>query len=137
MLRYVNGARGLIWSSPVSPGNENALRVRVCGSKGGLEFHQVNPNQLGFTPLGQARRVITRGGSASGAAASRAARIPAGHPEGYLEAFAQIYKDFTEQLHARLQGRVADPQGCRLPGAGCRVPGARGVLPSSTLAEPS
>jgi len=115
LLRYTNGARGMLWSSQVAPGNENALRVRVYGSKAGLDFHQENPNQLWFTPLGQAPRLITRGGSASGAAASRAARIPAGHPEGYLEGFAQLYKDVAEQLHARLQGRAPDPQACWVP----------------------
>jgi predicted dehydrogenase len=115
MLRYVNGARGMLWSSQVAPGNENALRVRIYGSKAGLDFHQENPNQLGFTPLGQSKRLITRGGSASGAAASRATRIPAGHPEGYLEGFAQLYKDIAEQLHARLQGRSADPQASWVP----------------------
>lgn len=115
LLRYGNGARGMLWSSQVAPGNENALRVRIYGSKAGLDFWQENPNQLWFTPLGQAPRLITRGGSASGAAAGRATRIPAGHPEGYLEGFAQLYKDVAEQLQARLQGRTPDPQACWVP----------------------
>jgi predicted dehydrogenase len=115
LLRYTNGARGMLWSSQVAPGNENALRVRIYGSKGGLDFRQEQPNQLWFSPLGQAPRLITRGSSASGAAAGRATRIPAGHPEGYLEGFAQLYKDVAEQLHARLQGRAPDPQACWVP----------------------
>ncbi len=112
LLRYSNGARGMLWSSQVAPGNENALRVRIYGSKAGLDFSQENPNQLWFTPLGHTPRLITRGGSGSGAAATRATRIPAGHPEGYLEGFAQLYKDIAEQLHARLQGRAPEHACC-------------------------
>jgi predicted dehydrogenase len=134
LLRYTNGARGMLWSSQVAPGNENALRVRVYGSKGGLDFRQEQPNQLWFTPLGQAPQLITRGGSASGAAAGRATRIPAGHPEGYLEGFAQIYKDVAEQLHARLQGRPADPQACWVPTV---EDGVRGVKFIEAVVESS
>jgi predicted dehydrogenase len=115
MLRYANGARGMLWSSQVAPGNENNLKVRIYGSKAGLEFHQENPNQLWFTPLGEAPRLITRAGPAVGAAASHATRIPAGHPEGYLEGFAQLYRDVAEQLHARWQGRSPDPLACSVP----------------------
>jgi predicted dehydrogenase len=115
MLRYANGARGMLWSSQVAPGNENNLKVRIYGSKAGLEFHQENPNQLWFTPLGEAPRLLTRAGAAAGPAAAHASRIPAGHPEGYLEGFAQLYRDVAEQLHARWQGRPADPLACTVP----------------------
>lgn len=116
LLRYSNGAKGMLWSSQVAPGNENALRVRVYGSKAGLSFSQENPNRLWFTPLGQQPRLITRGGSGAGNAANRATRIPSGHPEGYLEGFAQLYKDVAEQLHAQWQGRAPDPLACWVPG---------------------
>lgn len=117
MLRYTNGARGLLWASQVAPGNENALRVRVYGTKAGIDFHQEHPNQLWFTPLGQAPRLITRAGNgaASSAAASHATRAPAGHPEGYLEGFAQLYRDVAEQLHARWQNRAPNPLACSVP----------------------
>jgi predicted dehydrogenase len=115
LLRYTNGARGMLWSSQVAPGNENALRVRIYGSKAGLSFAQENPNQLRFTPLGQPPRLITRGGHGAGEAAGRATRIPSGHPEGYLEGFAQLYKDIAEQLHALWQGRAPDPLACCVP----------------------
>jgi predicted dehydrogenase len=115
MLRYTNGARGMLWSSQVAPGNENALRVRIYGSKAGLEFRQENPNQLWFTPLGQAPRLITRAGAAAGVAAAHATRIPAGHPEGYLEGFAQIYRDVADQLHARWASAPPDPLCCAVP----------------------
>ena len=114
----------MLWSSQVAPGNENALRVRLYGSKAGLAFSQENPNQLWFTPLGQAPRLITRGGAGAGAAAGHATRIPAGHPEGYLEGFAQLYRDVAEQLHARREQRAPDPLACLVPTA---LDGARGM----------
>jgi predicted dehydrogenase len=116
LLRFTGGARGMLWSSQVAPGNENGLRVRLYGSKAGLEFRQEHPNQLWFTPLGQPPRLITRGGNGSGGAAGHATRIPAGHPEGYLEAFAQLYRDVAEQLHARWHKRDPDPLACTVPG---------------------
>ena len=134
MLRYTNGARGMLWSSQVAPGNENALRVRVYGSKAGLEFRQETPNQLWFTPLGQQPRLITRGGTGSGAAASHATRIPAGHPEGYLEGFAQIYRDVAEQIQARWQGRAPDPLACIVPTV---EDGARGMKFIEAVVESS
>ena len=115
MLRYANGARGMLWSSQVAPGNENNLKVRIYGSKAGLEFRQENPNELWFTPLGQPAQRITRAGSGNAAAAAHASRIPAGHPEGYLEGFAQIYRDLAEQLQARWEGRAPDPLACTVP----------------------
>jgi predicted dehydrogenase len=134
MLRYTSGARGMLWSSQVAPGNENALRVRIYGSKAGLEFRQEAPNQLWFTPLGQQPRLITRGGNGSGAAASHATRIPAGHPEGYLEGFAQIYRDVAEQIQARWQGRAPDPLACTVPTV---EDGARGMKFIEAVVESS
>jgi predicted dehydrogenase len=115
LLRYTNGARGMLWVSQVASGLENGLRVRVYGTKAGLSFSQEQPNHLWCTPLGQAPQLITRGGAASGAAAAHATRIPAGHPEGYLEGFAQLYRDVAEQIHARWQGRAPDPLACTVP----------------------
>ena len=134
LLRYANGARGMLWSSQVAPGNENALRVRVYGSKAGLAFSQENPNRLWFTPLGQAPRLITRGGAGAGAAAGHATRIPAGHPEGYLEGFAQLYRDVAEQLHARLEQRAPDPLACLVPTV---EDGARGMKFIEAVVESS
>jgi predicted dehydrogenase len=134
LMRYSNGARGMLWSSQVAPGNENGLRVRVYGSKAGLEFRQENPNQLWFTPLGQPPRLITRGGSGSGPAAGHATRIPAGHPEGYLEGFAQLYRDVAEQLQARWEGRAPDPLACVVPTV---EDGARGMKFIEAVVESS
>jgi len=102
-LHYANGARGTLWASQVAVGNENALRIRVYGTKGGLAWSQENPNYLQFSPIGKPTQTITRGGAGSGAEAGRVTRIPPGHPEGYLEGFANIY---TEIAHAIRAGRL-------------------------------
>ena len=124
LLRYSNGARGMLWSSQVAPGNENSLKVRVYGSKAGITFCQEHPNQLWFTALGEVPRLITRAGAGVGPAAAHATRLPAGHPEGYLEGFAQIYRDVADQLHARWEGVAPDPLVCTVPTV---EDGARGM----------
>lgn len=106
MLRYEGGARGMLWCSQVAPGNENALRLRIYGDKGGIEWAQENPNQLWFTPFGEPKRLLTRGGAGTGAAAARVTRIPAGHPEGYLEGFATIYSEAAIAIRARQAGEI-------------------------------
>ncbi len=114
MLRFKGGARGMLWSSQVAPGNENALKLRVYGDKGGLEWHQEEPNTLWFSPLGQPPQKITRGGAGSGEAAGRATRIPPGHPEGYLEGFATIYAEAANAIRAA-QGGAPAPEGVIYP----------------------
>jgi predicted dehydrogenase len=109
MLRYANGARGLLWASQVAPGNENNLRIRVYGSQGGLEWRQEHPNQLHWSPFGQPTQTIARGTAAANAAAARVSRIPSGHPEGYLEAFATLYAEIAQAIRAmRPGGPTAD-----------------------------
>ncbi len=115
LLRFADGAKGMLWASQVAPGHENSLRVRVYGEKAGLDWSQEHPNQLRYAPLSEAPRTIARGTAAAGAAAVRATRIPAGHPEGYLEAFAQLYRDFAEQIRARAEHRAPDPAACLVP----------------------
>jgi predicted dehydrogenase len=102
-LRYANGARGNLWASQVAPGNENGLRIRIFGIKGGLEWLQINPNYLYWSPFGKPTQIIARGGA--GAAAARVTRIPPGHPEGYLEAFANIYSEVARAIEAARSGR--------------------------------
>lgn len=100
LMRFSNGARGALWASQVAAGNENGLRLRVYGSKAGLEWAQETPNELRFAPVNGQPRVLTRGGSGLSAAAKAAMRVPSGHPEGYIEAFAQIYSDTAELIAA-------------------------------------
>lgn len=108
MLRYPHGVRGMLWASQVASGCANALRLRVFGSRAGLEFSQEQPDELLFTLLGGATQRLTRG-RVDSAEACAATRLPAGHPEGYLEAFAQLYRDAAEQIRARRAGREPAP----------------------------
>ena len=100
MLRFGGGARGMLWSSQVAPGNENALKLRVYGEKGGLEWSQEDPNYLWFTPHGEPKRLLTRNGSGATEASQAVSRIPGGHPEGYLEGFATIYNEAADAIRA-------------------------------------
>jgi predicted dehydrogenase len=106
MLRFKGGARGMLWSSQVAPGNENALRLRVYGDKGGLEWAQEDPNYLWHTPFGEQKRLVTRNGAGAGNAAARMSRIPAGHPEGYLEGFANLYTEAATAIVAARDGNA-------------------------------
>ena len=108
MLRFNNGARGMIWASQVAPGNENGLKIRVYGTKGGLEWTQADPNYLWYTPFGEPKRLITRGGAGSGPAAGRVTRVPPGHPEGYLEGFANVYSEVARAIKAKRAGKKRD-----------------------------
>ena len=114
MLRFEGGAKGFLWASQVAPGHENGLKLRVFGEKGGLEWHQEQPNHLWFTPFGEEKRLITRGGAGAGPAAMRVSRIPGGHPEGYLEGFATIYREAAEAIEAARSG-LAAPEGVLFP----------------------
>lgn len=104
MLRYRGGARGLLWASQVAPGNQNALRLRVYGSKGGLDWCQEQPNQLRWSPFGHPTQTIERATGAANAAAARVSRIPPGHPEGYLEGFATLYAEIAQAIRAARRG---------------------------------
>ena len=87
-----------------------AVRLRVYGEKAGLEWAQEDPNYLWFTPLGEPKRLITRGGAGAGPAAGRVTRVPPGHPEGYLEGFATIYAEAARAIEAARTGEAPDPE---------------------------
>ncbi|WP_068111903.1 Gfo/Idh/MocA family protein [Tropicimonas marinistellae] len=106
LLRYRGGARGMLWCSQVAPGNENALRLRVYGEKGGLEWAQEDPNYLWFTPFGEPKRLLTRAGAGARDVAGRVSRTPGGHPEGYLEGFANIYAEAARAIRAKMAGEA-------------------------------
>jgi len=124
MLRYASGARGMLWCSQVAPGNENNLKIRVYGDKGGLEWHQEDPNYLHYTPFGEPKRLITRGGAGMSASIGPATRVPAGHPEGYLEGFANLYKDAADVIRAHQAG---DETESLVPGISDGLAGVRFV----------
>jgi len=123
MLRFKGGARGMLWTSQVAPGNENALKFRVYGSKGGLEWAQEDPNYLWYTPFGQPKRLLTRAGNGASASFAHLTRIPGGHPEGYLEAFANIYTEAARAIRARKAGQPV-PEDVHFPSV---VDGLKGV----------
>ena len=108
MMRYSSGARGMLWCSQVASGCENGLRLRIYGTKSGIEWEQENPNYLWVTPLGAPRYRLTRGGAGTGPEAARMTRVPPGHPEGYLEGFANIYAEAARAILARRDGSTLD-----------------------------
>jgi predicted dehydrogenase len=108
LLRYKGGARGMLWCSQVASGCENGLRLRVYGTKAGIEWAQEDPNYLWVGPLNQPKHRITRGGAGSGPEAGRVTRVPPGHPEGYLEGFANIYAEAARAILARREGTAVD-----------------------------
>ena len=107
LMRFDGGAKGMLWASQVAPGHENGLKLRVYGTKGGLEWVQADPNYLWHTPLGEPKRLITRNGAGAGEDAARVSRVPPGHPEGYLEGFANIYAEAARAIVAARQGLPA------------------------------
>ena len=123
LLRLAKGARGALWASQVAPGNENGLRLRIYGDKGGLSWSQEHPNQLQWSPYGEPTRILSRGGAGLGPDAARVTRIPSGHPEGYLEAFATVYTEIAAAIRARRTGKRA-PREVIYPGL---VDGVRGL----------
>lgn len=97
-LRYKGGAKGQLWASQVAVGNENALRLRIYGERGGLDWAQEDPNRMSYTRFGEPRQIFTRGGAGLGGGAGDWTRVPPGHPEGYLEGFANLYSDVADAI---------------------------------------
>ena len=109
LLRFDNGARGILFASQISQGEENSLAIRVYGTKAGLEWHQMKPNTLVVKYQDQPNQIYRTGVGDLSPAAQAATRIPAGHPEGYLEAFANIYLNFAKCIQARIDEVEVDP----------------------------
>jgi predicted dehydrogenase len=108
LLRFSNGAKGILHSSQISVGEENNLNIRVYGEKGGLEWHQNEPNTMLVKWLEDPIQVYRTGLGYLGEAATAASRTPPGHPEGYLEAFANVYKNFINHIRAFDAGETPD-----------------------------
>ena len=107
LLKMENGASGVLMASQVAAGEENALKIRVYGEKGGLEWAQQEPNTLIVKWLDQPSQIYRAGGNYADRLSSFATsncRTPGGHPEGYLEAFANIYRNFSRTLIAKIDG---------------------------------
>ncbi len=109
LLRFDNGARGILFASQISVGEENSLAIRIYGEKAGLEWHQMEPNTLIVKYQNKANEIYRTGVGELYPETVAAARTPAGHPEGYLEAFANIYRNFSKCVQARIAGVEVDP----------------------------
>lgn len=105
LLRLENGARGILYASQISAGEENNLRIRVYGEYGGLEWAQMEPNSLIVRWLDKPVQIYRTGGPDVCPASSAATRLPSGHPEGYIEAFANIYKNVAHCIIAERDGQ--------------------------------
>jgi predicted dehydrogenase len=124
LVHYQNGARGILYASQVSVGEENNLRIRIYGEKAALEWHQEEPNYLYVRYPDRPEQVYKRGNDYLAPAARRASRLPSGHPEAFIEAFANIYLNFARTLKAHLAGEKPDPLDLDFPTV---QDGARGV----------
>jgi predicted dehydrogenase len=115
LLRFDNGATGTLVASQVAAGEENALKIRVYGENGGLEWAQQEPNTLLVKWLDQPTQIYRAGQGYLSSFAKHNTRTPGGHPEGYLEAFGNLYRNFALTLSARLEGRQPSPEELDFP----------------------
>lgn len=100
LLKFDNGASGVLMATQIAAGEENNVKIRVYGEKGGLEWQQVDANTLTIKWLDEPAQTFRTGGGYTSSFAQHNTRTPSGHPEGYLEAFANIYKNFAEHILA-------------------------------------
>lgn len=117
LLKFDNGANGLLMASQIAAGEENALRINVYGEKGSLEWHQMEPNTLLVKWLDQPTQIYRTGNGYLHSIAAHNTRTPSGHPEGYLEAFANIYRNFALTLNAKLNGEIPSEEMLDFPTA--------------------
>jgi predicted dehydrogenase len=127
MVNYRGGATGVYWTSQVAIGTDNALRIRVFGEKGSVEFSQEDPNYLTYVPLDAPAQTLSRGRDDLGERGQSLVRLPAGHPEGYFEAFANIYKTFTDALRKRRAGEPLGDDDLDFPNVDDGIQGVRFV----------
>ncbi|WP_145860215.1 Gfo/Idh/MocA family protein [Pedobacter suwonensis] len=116
LLKFDNGANGVLVASQIAAGEENALKIRVYGEKGGLEWHQMEPNTMIVRWLDAPAQIYRTGNGYMDSFAKHNTRTPGGHPEGYLEAFANIYKNFALTVDAKLNNEQPTPEMLDFPG---------------------
>ncbi len=124
LVHFGGGARGILYCSQVSTGEENNLRLRVYGTEASIEWRQETPNTLALKRQGRPQEILKRGNDYLAPSAARGARLPAGHPEGFLEAFANVYANAMRTIGARIAGETPDPLDLDFPTVD---DGARGV----------
>ncbi len=115
LVRYKGGARGVLYASQISAGDENNLNIRVYGTKASLEWHQEDPNELIVKYAQAPRKIYRRGNDYLGEAAQNNSRTPFAHPEGFIEAFANIYLAIAGAINDRIEGNEAPAEGYDFP----------------------
>jgi predicted dehydrogenase len=115
LVRYEGGARGVLFASQISTGDENNLNIRVYGTEASLEWHQEHPNELVVKFADAPRQVWRRGNSYNGAEATKNTRLPFGHPEAFIEAFANVYLAAGEAIADAISGKFPRPEGYDFP----------------------
>ena len=125
MVNYKGGAKGVYWSSQIAIGHDNALRLRLYGTKGAAEWFQEFPNNARVSFLDRPTGTLSRGRDPLSARAQSQSRLPSGHPEGYFEAFANIYSIFIRALAKKLRREALTKDDLDFPGVDEGVRGVR------------
>lgn len=115
LIRFNNGARGVLMATQIAAGEENVVKIRMYGNKGGLEWSHADPNTLWLKWTDRPVEMLRTGQGYLSGIAKHNTRTPAGHPEGYLEAFANIYRNFSLTVRAKLEGRKPSPEWLDFP----------------------
>jgi predicted dehydrogenase len=134
LLKFDNGSNGVLIATQIAAGEENALKIKVYGEKGGLEWHQMEPNTLLVKWLEEPTQVYRAGSGYLSDAAKHNSRVPGGHPEGYLEAFANIYRNFALTVSAKINGEAPSAAALDFPGV---QDGIRGMAFIENVVESS
>ena len=116
LLKFNNGASGVLFATQIAAGEENNIKVRVYGEKGGLEWQQKDANSLVIKWLDKPSEVYRTGNDHLSSFAKHNTRVPSGHPEGYLEAFANLYRNFTLCVKAKINDQKPKPEWLDFPG---------------------
>ena len=115
LVRYKGGAKGILYASQISAGDENNLNVRIYGTDASLEWHQEHPNELTMKFADAPRQIHRRGNSYNGTECAANTRLPFGHPEAFIEAFANVYMAAAEAIADEVQGKFPRPAGYDFP----------------------
>ena len=115
LVRYKGGAKGVLYASQISAGDENNLNVRIYGTDASLEWHQEHPNELTLKFADAPRQIHRRGNSYNGTECAANTRLPFGHPEAFIEAFANVYLAAAEAIADEVQGNYPRSAGYDFP----------------------
>ncbi|MEN9571367.1 MAG: hypothetical protein RL172_2598 [Bacteroidota bacterium] len=133
-LKFDNGATGVLMASQIAAGEENNIKIRVYGEKGGIEWKQQDANTLLVKWLNKPAEIYRTGGGYNSSYAAHNTRIPAGHPEGYLEAFGNLYRNFALTVRAKINGEQPKAEWLDFPGVD---EGIRGMAFINNVVESS